>query len=103
MIIDDRVLKEKLSKKLYGADNKYLSEQRALLRQAVASLKSLDKDLKSLTQFNDNAKNEVMGFNDKKLDEQQRTHTSSEASQEFINAKFAIEKMMSLSSNEPKV
>jgi hypothetical protein len=44
-----------------------------------------------------------MGFNDKKLDEQQRIHTSSEASQEFVNAKSAIEKMMFLPSDEPKV
>jgi hypothetical protein len=86
--------KTNLASRLATADNKYLAEQRAFVRQIAIAAKSLDKDLRSLTQFNDNTKNEVMGFNDSELDKQQRKHTSFEASSEFFSIKESIEKMM---------
>ena len=87
-------VEDELSKQLYAANNKYLTEQRAHLRLIAACAKSLEKDLRSLSQMNDNAKNSVMGFNDARLDEQQRLHTSSEASKEFITIYNTVRQMM---------
>lgn len=91
--MDEVALANVLSK----ADNKYLAEQRKFVREAMAALKSIDRDLKSLTQMNDNAKNAVMGFNDARLDEQQRGHTSLEAAKEFTVVLDTVRQMMPLS------
>lgn len=68
----------------------------------VSALKSIDKDLKSLSQMNDNAKNAVMGFNDARLDEEQRIHTSIEASKEYTALADSFSKFMPISGEQAK-
>lgn len=101
MSIGDKLYAIRLAAEIHGADNKYLAEQRAHVRVLVAALKSLDKDLKSLVQMNDNSKNAVMGFNDRELDKQQKEHTATEAAKEFLLAQDTIRKMMQLSPDIP--
>lgn len=47
--------------------------------------------------MNDNAKNAVMGFNDARLDEEQRIHTSIEASKEYAVLADSFSKFMPIS------
>ena len=75
---DDGV--DDVSELLRTADNASLSEYRSVSRELIALLKAFDKDLKTLSDFNDNDSNFNMVFNDSELDKAERTHSSVEAS-----------------------
>ena len=60
-------------------DNDLLKEQRAKVRELVALLKSLDKDLQTLVAYNQHDDNFSMVFNDAELDAAQRLNAAKEA------------------------
>lgn len=64
---------------LRAADNSTLRKHRAMAREVVALLKSLDKDLQTLVSYNTHDENITMDFNDSGLDESQRMNAAKEA------------------------
>lgn len=85
---------------LRSADNGILREHRRIAREMVALLKLFDKDLQTLTSFNDNDGNLTMMFNDAALDEAQRLNAAKEATTTWGEIRRLVSSQTQLTSDK---